>query len=221
MKGARAGSTVGQVSGFRHHKPRPFAPQDFNPYEGGADPARISEAAHLSAQAFVRKGIANEDPEVSNRLVQVAETEGLEVLAELWSAAPARSLPGALWRLYAVRTATLDNAETMSARFRAGAHRAEVERLVAGVAEPPTAEELKNMATSILTGAFEGDFAHALERTAAYCRVLALGMTEHADAADLANEVRGTKLTARANSMTNTAEDLEACARLWRQDLLD
>ncbi|MGO3257267.1 hypothetical protein ACTXJU_14980 [Glutamicibacter ardleyensis] len=221
MKGARAGSTVGQVSGFRHHKPRPFAPQDFNPYEGGADPARISEAAHLSAQAFVRKGIANEDPDISNRLVQVAETEGLEVLAELWSAAPARSLPGALWRLYAVRTATLDNAETMSARFRAGAHRAEVERLVAGVAEPPTAEELKNMATSILTGAFEGDFAHALERTAAYCRVLALGMAEHADAADLANETRGTKLTARAKSMVNTAEDLEACARLWRQDLLD
>lgn len=221
MKGVRAGSKVGQVSGFRHHKPRMFAPMDFNPYEGGADPARISEAAHLSAQAFVRKGIANDDPEVSHRLVQVAETEGLEVLAELWSEAPARSLPGALWRLYAIRTATLNNSETMSARFRAGAQRAEVERLVAGVAEPPTAEELKKMATSILSGAFDGDFAHALERTAAYCRVLGLGMAEHADAADLVNETRGTKLTARAQSMVNTAEDLEACAKLWRQDLLD
>ena len=97
MRGARAGSKVAQDAGFRHHKPRPFAPEDFEPYEGGADPARVSEAAHLSAQAFVQRGIANNDPEVSRRLIAVAEEEGLEVLAELWSEAPAHSLPGALW----------------------------------------------------------------------------------------------------------------------------
>lgn len=221
MKGARAGSKVAQDAGFRHHKPRPFAPIEFDPYPGGTDPARISEAAHLSAQAFVRRGFANEDPEVTNRLIAVAETEGLEVLAEMWSEAPAHSLPGALWRLYAIRAATFKNPETMSARFRAGAHRAEVERLVAGAAEPPTAEELKNMTGSILSGAFTGDFAHALERTAAYCRVLSLGMADHADAADLANAARGTKLTQRAKSLMGTAEDLDVCARLWRQGKLD
>lgn len=221
MRGARAGSKVAQVAGFRHHKPRPFAPEEFEPYEGGADPARVSEAAHLSAQAFVRRGIENNDPEVSNRLIKVAESEGLEVLAELWSEAPARSLPGALWRLYAVRAATMNKPEMHSARFQTGAHRAQVERIVAGVAEPPTAEELKKMTDSILSGAFDGDFAHALERTAAYCRVLVLGMTEHADAADLSNSERGTKLTGQARALSKTAEDLEACARLWRQDALD
>ncbi|MHC6175098.1 hypothetical protein [Glutamicibacter endophyticus] len=221
MKGARAGSKVAHDSGFRHHKPKPFMPIDFDPYEGGADPARISEAAHLSAQAFVHRGLENEDPDVTARLIAVAETEGLEMLAELWSEAPARSLPGALWRLYAVRTATLNNPEAMAARFVAGAQRAQVERLVAGVAEPPTAGELRKMTDSILSGAFTGDFAHALERTAAYCRVVALGMTEHADAADLSSNEHGTQLTHRAKSLMNTAEDLEASARLWRRNALD
>ncbi|KWR69695.1 hypothetical protein RN04_16600 [Arthrobacter sp. W1] len=221
MRGARAGSKVAQDAGFRHHKPRPFAPADFEPYEGGADPARVSEAAHLSAQAFVQRGIANNDPEVSRRLIAVAEEEGLEVLAELWSEAPAHSLPGALWRLYAVRAATMGKPEVHAARFQAGAHRAQVERIVAGVAEPPTAEEMKKMTGAILSGAFNGDFAHALERTAAYCRVVALGMTEHADAADFSNSDRGTKLTQQAKALTATAADLEVCARLWRQDALD
>lgn len=169
----------------------------------------------------MRRGIANNNPEVSRRLIAVAEDEGLEVLAQLWSEAPAHSLPGALWRLYAVRAATMSKPEVHSARFMAGAHRAEVERVVAGVAEPPTAEEMKKMTGSILSGAFNGDFAHALERTAAYCRVLALGMTEHADAADFSNSDRGTKLTQQARALDGTAADLEVCARLWRQDALD
>jgi hypothetical protein len=80
---------------------------------------------------------------------------------------------------------------------------------------------MKNMSGSILSGAFNGDFAHALERTAAYCRVVALGMTEHADAADFSNSDRGTKLTQQAKALTATAADLEVCARLWRQDALD
>jgi len=221
MKGPRAGSKVAQDPGFRHHKPKPFTPREFESYIGGADPARVSEAAHLSARAFVHGGLANEDPEVTARLISVAEDEGLEVLAELWSEAPARSLPGALWRLYAIRTATLNNPEVMATRFRAGAHRAQVDRIVAGAAEPPTSDELRKMADSILSGAFDGDFAHALERTAAYCRVVALGMAEHADAADLANEARGSKLTQRATALIKTAEDLEACARMWRSDCLD
>ncbi|GAA0191608.1 MULTISPECIES: hypothetical protein [Glutamicibacter] len=221
MKGPRAGSKVPHDSGFRHHKPKPFTPREFEAYVGGADPARVSEAAHLSARAFVHGGLANQDPKVSARLVAVAEDEGIEVLAELWSEAPARSLPGALWRLYAIRTATLNNPEVMATRFRAGAERAEVDRIVAGAAEPPTADELRRMADSILSGAFDGDFAHALERTAAYCRVIALGMAEHADAADLANAVRGSVLTQRATALVRTAEDLEACAHMWRNDCLD
>ena len=75
----------------------------------------------------------------------------------------------------------------MASFFAAGAQKAEVSRAIAGAAEPPGAEELREMTSSILTGAFEGDFDVALERTAAYCRVIALGQAEQADAAELSH----------------------------------
>lgn len=219
MKGHTA--TTPPATTFRHHKPKPFAPMDFDPFEGGTDPARISEAAHLTAQALVRAGKLNADPQVRERLVRLAEDEGLEVVAELWSKTPARSLPGALWRLYAIRAATLNNAEAMSSFFASGAHKAEVQRVVAGAAEPPGADELREMTSSILTGAFDGDFDVALERTAAYCRVVALGQAEQADAAELSHEPRATLMTRRAQSLVKTADDLEASAALWRLGELD
>lgn len=194
---------------------------DFDPFEGGADPARVSEAAHLSAHALVQAGKLNEDPEVRERLVRLAEDEGLEVIAELWSKAPARSLPGALWRLYAIRAATVNNPEAMASFFAAGARQAQVERLVAGAAEPPGAEELCTMTSSILTGAFDGEFDVALERTAAYCRVIALGQAEQADAAELSHPDRATLMTSRAHALLRTAEDLESAAVSWRRGELD
>lgn len=194
---------------------------DFDPFEGGADPARVSEAAHLSAHALVQAGKLNEDPAVRERLVRLAEDEGLEVIAELWSKAPARSLPGALWRLYAIRAATVNNPEVMASFFAAGSRQAQVERLVAGAAEPPGAEELCTMTSSILTGAFEGEFDVALERTAAYCRVIALGQAEQADAAELSHPDRATLMTSRAHALLKTAEDLEAAAASWRRGELD
>ena len=194
---------------------------DFDPFEGGADPARISEAAHLSAHALVQAGKLNDDPEVRERLVRLAEDEGLEVIAELWSKAPARSLPGALWRLYAIRAATVNNPEAMASFFAAGARQAQVERLVAGAAEPPGAEELCAMTSSILTGAFDGEFDVALERTAAYCRVIALGQAEQADAAELSHPERATLMTTRAHALVKTAEDLESAAASWRAGELD
>lgn len=206
---------------FRHHKPKPFAPMDFDPFEGGADPARISEAAHLTAQALVQAGKLNSDPQVRERLITLAEDEGLEVVAELWSKTPARSLPGALWRMYAIRSATVNNPESMASFFAAGASKAEVSRVIAGAAEPPGAAELCEMTSSILTGAFDGEFDVALERTAAYCRIIALGQAEQADAAEFAHEQRAVIMTRRAQALIKTAEDLEASAALWRRGELD
>ena len=91
----QAGSSA---TGPRHHKPKPFAPIDFEPFAGGADPARVSEAAHLAAQALVRRGRDSDDPKVTKRLVKLADEQGLEAIAEMWAESPARSLPGALWR---------------------------------------------------------------------------------------------------------------------------
>ncbi|HSU71762.1 MAG TPA: hypothetical protein VLI70_09930 [Micrococcaceae bacterium] len=205
----------------RPHKPKPFAPMDFQPFIGGADPARVSEAAHLAAQALVHRGRESDDPAVTKRLVKLADHQGLEVLAELWSESPARSLPGALWRLYALRTATQRDPERISVYFKAGKDTAQVSHVVAGVAEPPGADELSTMADAILSGAFDGEFDVALERSAAFCRVVALGQTRIADSREAANEDHAGKLTRNAHQLIKTAEDLEHAAKAWRRGELD
>lgn len=205
----------------RHHKPKPFAPIDFEPFAGGADPARVSEAAHLAAQALVKRGRDSDDPKVTKRLVKLADEQGLDAIAEMWAESPARSLPGALWRLYALRAATMQNSERISVYFKAGRDTAQVSHVVAGAAEPPGADEMKQMADAILSGAFDGDFDVALERSAAFCRVVALGQATIADSAEHANESHASKLTRSSHQLVKTAEDLEHAANAWRLGELD
>jgi len=205
----------------RHHKPKPFAPIDFEPFAGGADPARVSEAAHLAAQALVRHGRDSDDPVITERLVRLADEQGLEAIAEMWAESPARSLPGALWRLYALRAATVQDPERISVYFRAGKDTAQVSNVVAGVAEPPGADEMRTMADAVLSGAFDGEFDVALERSAAFCRVVALGQVTLADGAELANEAHASRLTRNSHQLVKTAEDLEHAANAWRLGELD
>lgn len=205
----------------RPHKPIPFTPENFAQFAAGADPERISEAAHLSAQALVHRGRDNDDPEVTDRLIRLADEQGLELIAELWSQSPAHSLPGALWRLYAIRAATLRDPERISQYFKAGKERAQVDHVVAGVAEPPGANEVKIMADAILTGAFDGEFDVALERCAAFCSVVALGQALFADDREVASPEHASKLTHSAQRLARTAEELHFCARAWRIGELD
>ncbi|POH59302.1 hypothetical protein [Arthrobacter glacialis] len=205
----------------RPHKPVPFSPADFEQFAGGIDPARVSEAAHLAARALVHSGRASNDPEVTKRLVKLADKQGLEAIAEMWAASPARSLPGALWRLYALRAATLQDPEGISVFFRAGQQKAQVANAVAGVAEPPGAEEITTMANAILSGAFDGDFDVALERSAAFCRVVALGQATMAVEREAAHGEHAAALTRKAHQLVRTAEDLEGAAKSWRKGELD
>ncbi|WP_104109886.1 MULTISPECIES: hypothetical protein [unclassified Arthrobacter] len=205
----------------RPHKPVPFSPADFENYAGGIDPARVSEAAHLAARALVHGGRESNDPDVTKRLVKLADKQGLEAIAELWAASPARSLPGALWRLYALRAATLQDPEGISVFFRAGQQRAQAANAVAGVAEPPGAEEITIMANAILSGAFDGDFDMALDRSAAFCRVVALGQAIIATEREAAHGEHASVLTKKAHQLVRTAEDLEGAAKAWRNGELD
>ena len=205
----------------RHHKPKLYAPLDFANFPGGADPARVSEAAHLAAQALVHHGRESTDPEITRRLVELADRQGLESIAELWAESPARSLPGALWRLYALRAATQQNPERVAAYYAAGKDVAQVSKVVAGAAEPLGADEMKAMADTILSGAFEGEFDVALERFAAFCRIVALGQAHHADDAESGSADKATQLTRNARQLVKTAEDLEHSAAAWRRGELD
>ena len=151
---------------------------------GGYDPALRNEAAHTTAAALVHQGRANTDPEVVARLVSLVEREGLDVVAALWSDSPADSLPGALWRLYVLREWVRRDPATVADRYRLGVAAAPVHDVVAGVADAPGPADVRAVADAVLSGVYTGDLDVALERAAAFCRVLATGAAFDADHLD-------------------------------------
>ncbi len=187
------------------------------------DPARVTEVAHETAAVIVRTGRAAHDPALTAKLVALVDDLGLSTVAELWADRPARSLPGALWRLYVLREWVRRDPVGASADYAAGIRFADVPHVVAGVAEPPGPAELQELTDAILTGVFEGDLAIALQRASSFCRVVAAGRAERANDADASDPGAidpqwGSAHTRRAASLLTTGDDLEACARLWRQD---
>jgi hypothetical protein len=175
----------------------------FDDVPGGTDPATLSESAERAATLLVRGAHDADGADVADRLVRLAETEGLETLAELWSGAPADSLAGCLWRLYLLRTWVYANPAKVAAEFEAGRARAQVARVVAGVADPPGPDELKTMIDQVLRGIADGDFADVLFRAAAFARVVATGRaTLPADSND------------GAARMLGLAEQLESAAHV-------
>ena len=185
------------------------------------DPARVTEVAHETAAVIVRTGRAAHDRELTTRLVALVDDLGLSTIAELWADRPARTLPGALWRLYALREWVSRDPAGASADYAAGIRFADVPHVLAGVAEPPGPTELREVTDAILTGVFEGDLAIALQRASGFCRVVAAGRAQRANDAEDHDPLWGSDQTRRAASLLTTADDLETCARLWRNgDLL-
>ena len=184
-------------------------------------PAEITEVAHQTAAILVGTGRAAHDPAVTSRLVTIVDDLGLSTVADLWSARPARSLPGSLWRLYALREWVRRSPEQASREYAAGIRFTDVAHAVAGIAEPPRPEELQRVADQILAGVFEGDLAVALERAAAFCSVVAAGRAELAHDTDAVDPGAATDLTRSGAAMLTTGDDLRACARLWRLGELD
>jgi len=207
-------------------EPRPRRPALFGPavlasVPGGADPAQLAEAAHATAQLIVYRGRHSGDAATTARLVNLVDELGLETVASWWSDRPARSLPGALWRLYVLREWVRRDPAGATADYEAGRYVAHVPRVVAGAEEPPTAQGLRELLDKILGGVFHGDLDVALERAAAFCRVVAAGRAFRADGLAPDDDGAGQRLTERAASLITTAEDLEADARLWRAGELD
>jgi hypothetical protein len=158
-----------------HHRPMTPGGGFFAEIAGGADPAQVREAGDLAATVLVRGARESDDPALAERIVHLAESEGLETLAEVWSGAPADTLAGCLWRLFLLRSWVYADPERVSAEFDAGQRRADVARVVAGVADPPGPDELRGMVDDVLRGIARGDFAITLFRAAAFARIVAAG----------------------------------------------
>ncbi len=89
----------GGVTSRPHHRPSRKAQAFFDDIIGGDDPALLAEAGDRAALLLVRGARETDDAEVAERLLHLADTEGLEAIAEMWSGSPAESLAGCLWRL--------------------------------------------------------------------------------------------------------------------------
>ncbi len=187
---------------------------------GELDPAVVTEVAHETAAVIVRTGRATGDPELTARLVDLVEEVGLSTLAQLWSQRPARSLPGALWRLYTLREWVRRAPLEASADYAAGEPFAAVAGVVAGVGSPPGPSEVRQLADEILRGVFEGDLAVALHRAAAFCRVVSAGRAARSDAVP-ADPASSQTQARRAAAVLTMGEDLDAAAKLWQRDALD
>lgn len=180
-------------------------------FGGTVDPVHEIEAAHETAAVLVNAGRAAHDPTVTARLVDLVEELGLSTVADLWAHRPPRSLPGALWRLYVLREWARRAPEEASLDYAAGVRFTDVDHAVAGAADPPGPAEVTALTDEILAGVFDGDLAVALERAAAFCRVVAAGRADRSE---------GEEAASRAAHLLDTADDLAAAASLWRRDQL-
>ncbi|WP_020145742.1 hypothetical protein [Terracoccus sp. 273MFTsu3.1] len=203
------------MSESEHHAPRRpafFSEAALEAHGPAYDPTEQIHVAHETALALVHAGRAASDPAVTQKLVALVDDIGLSTLAELWSQRPARSLPGALWRLYVLREWVQRAPDEASREYAAGIRFTGPNHAVAGAAEPPGPQEMGRVIDEVLRGVFEGDLAVALERASAFCRVVSAGR------ADISS---GDESAEQAANVLVMAEDLTVCARLWRADALD
>ncbi|MCM3780033.1 DNA-directed RNA polymerase subunit beta [Microbacterium hydrocarbonoxydans] len=205
----------------QHSRPVRRPSSAFDNIIGRHDPAEETRAAHATASALLTRVRADESGVSADRLVAFTDEHGIDEIAELWSKAPSRTLPGALWRLYLLQLAIHSDPQTAALLYERG--RVELpsaDAVIAGAPVPANPDELVVLIDTILRGAFRGDFAVALDRAAAFCRVQSSGATHTADDYEMTEPARASELTTRALRLSSYAQDLSACAVLWRHGTL-
>lgn len=205
----------------QHSRPVRRPSSAFDNIVGRHDPAEETRVAHATASALLTRVRADESGLSADRLVAFTDEHGIDEIAELWSKAPSRTLPGALWRLYLLQLAIHSDPQTAALLYERG--RVELpsaDAIIAGAPVPANPDELVVLIDTILRGAFRGDFAVALDRAAAFCRVQSSGATHTADDYEATEPARASELTTRALRLSSYAQDLSASAALWRRGAL-
>jgi hypothetical protein len=200
----------------RHHRPTLPGPARFEAITDDLDPAKRAEAADRCATLLVRGAHDTDDETVVGRVVHLADTEGLDTLADLWSGSPADSLAGCLWRLYLLRSWVYADPVAAAREFDAGRRHTPVHEVVAGVVDPPGPDEVRDLTDLVLRGVVRGDFADTLYRAAAFARVVAAGRA-HAGASHAPTPYDSDLSASRLLTM---ADQLEHAAVLETEGLL-
>lgn len=187
----------------RPRRPLPSGPALFDAISAGGDPAAARAAGELLAEALVRRE-GERDAELTERIVRLAEVEGLDALAHLWAEAPALSLPGALWRLYLLRESVRVDPRGSSRAFDEGHRHAPVATAIAGAVEPYGPDQMLTLLDTILQGISTAEFADVLFRAGAFARVVATGRVHLSE---------GHEAALATSRFLDLAHDLEAAAR--------
>jgi hypothetical protein len=197
----------------RHHRPALFADlTEIIDAAGGSTTSTRAEIAEATAAVLVQAG---RSPGDSARFVALADRVGLDTLAALWRDADPASLPGALWALYLLRQWCQSDGDDVTRLWRAGEPLAPADVVVAGVGDYADLAAVRRMADAVLTGVYQGDLAVALERAAAFFRVIAAGRRSLGGVAHHALD--GVDLADRNDRV---AASLAAAAARWRAGTL-
>lgn len=182
---------------------------------GNAEMEERSDIAHESALALL--GIASDDidRDAIESLRQTVRSDGPEMLASLWDASPAASLPGALWRIYLLWQWNQMNPQIVEQRYAEGIE------AVHGGGKASLPDTLR-ASEAVLTGRVADDqLAPVLEAAARVMEIMAAGVrygprwiTE--PSSELAHPV-----TRRPQALLDTAEELMDAARRADRGLLD
>ncbi|WP_449277627.1 hypothetical protein [Leucobacter sp. GX24907] len=205
-----------------HQRPLLQPSSDFDWIIGSDEPGAASRIARDTSWALLDRVRSQSDPDIVERVVGLAASEGIDDIAELWASADAHSLAGALWRLYLLRrVAAVDPAGTADLFARGVDTAVTIDPIVAGAGDPVSPASIVRLCDTILRGVFQGDLAGALERSASYCRVMLLGAAALADDRDAHDDEHARELTTRALRYSAFAHELAAAARRWREGSLE
>lgn len=205
----------------RHSRPARYPAGWFDRFVDDRDPVARVRLASDTAAALMNRVRAGADPDTVERVLAYANEDGIDTVAELWADAPTHSLAGSLWRIHLIRALVTQRADEMAHLYQLGTSRLRTaDPVVAGVAHPTGPEEMRELSDTILRGVFAGDFALALERAAAFSRVIVAGSTDAADEHDIIAPDQASALTRQAARLQAIAGDLAAAAALWRRDAL-
>lgn len=150
----------------------------FEAQAGGADPAEITAAGHRIANLLVRGPRTETDQGFIDRVLHLADEEGLGVIADLWSNAAADSIAGALWRLYLLRTWVHRQPDQAAREYAAGKAYAPVHEVLAGVVDPPGPAEVIELVDTVVKGIVGDHFDVTLDRAAAFAHIVGVGRAQ-------------------------------------------
>jgi hypothetical protein len=159
-------------------KPSLPGPALFEAQADGTDPAELAAAGHRIATLLVRGPRNDADQGLVDRVLHLADEEGLSVIADLWSHAGADSLAGALWRLYLLRTWVHRQPEQAAREYAAGKAYAPVHEVLAGVVDPPGPEEVIALVDTVVRGIVGDDLDVTLDRAASFAHIVGVGRAQ-------------------------------------------